>query len=509
MNSKNKRRDILTCFAITEFSNRKISKVYGVSHTTVGRYRNIYLENNLDLEKVEQLSDTDIEKLLGKKSAQLNKKIQPNWEVIHKKMQEKFVTLTFLHHEYQAAYPKGTTYEFSQFAYHYRKYVKKVDITMRQKYRAGCILQVDFAGQTIPFFDKETKKEVPVQIFIAVMGCSNYTFAYAVKTQSIEDWIDCHNKAFWFFGGVTESVITDNLKAAVTQAGNEPVLTKSYSELAKHYRTFIVPARVRHPQDKAKAESGVLHFSRWAIPILRRMQFFDIEEINMVIAKLLVKINERPFKKLPDCRRIRFEELDKPVLRPLPDRPFEYAKWISARKVPNDYHLPHDGHYYSVPHELAEQKVETRITKNIVEFICNGKRVASHVRSYVEGGSTTLPEHQSKEHRYQSKLSKEELLTWAESIGPASLRFVKHQFERLPYPVKAIRACTPLKRLAKSYGHDQFEKACKRAESIGSFTPKNIRSMLQNRLTELSDDDSPIQMHLPLHENVRGASYYQ
>lgn len=270
-----------------------------------------------------------------------------------------------------------------------------------------------------------------------------------------------------------------------------------------------MPARVRHPQDKAKAESGVLHFSRWAIPILRRMQFFSLNEINTVIEKLLVKINERQFKKLPGCRRSRFEELDKPVLRPLPDTPFEYAQWTAARKVPKDYHLPHDGHYYSVPYELVGQKIETRTTKNLVEFIFNGKRVATHMRSYVEGGSTTLPEHQSKEHRYQSKLSKVELLSWAESIGPASVAVVKYQFDRLPYPVIAIRRCAPLKRLAKSYGHDQFEKACKRAQIIGSLTPKNIRSILQNRLTELSEDDSPIQMHLPLHENVRGASYYE
>jgi transposase len=313
---------------------------------------------------------------------------------------------------------------------------------------------------------------------------------------------------FRFFGGVTEILMPDNLKSAVTHAGKNTVLNRTYAEMAKHYGVVIYPARVRKPQDKSKAELGVLLVSRWILARIRHRQFFGIEELNTTIAEMLKQLNEKPFKKLQGCRRSRFLDMDKPLLTPLPPEEFEYAEWIANRKVTADYHMNVDNHYYSVPHELVSERVETRVSKNVIEFIHRGRRVASHPRSYVEGGHTTISAHQPKAHRAYANLTPEKMIEWAEQIGDASLAAVQYQFKSRPHALLGVRSCSTLKQLAKEYGSERFEAACLRAQRIGSLSIKSIKSILKRRLVDFSDENMPIQTNLPFHKNVRGSDYY-
>lgn len=503
----NKQREILRLITTTTLSNRMIGRILGVSHNTVKRYREILFGHNFDIENINKMTDSEIESLLKSKHSRIKVISQPDHSYTHREMQKKHVTLQLLWEEYRLANPYRA-YSYSQFTHYYRQYVGKLDRSMRQTHRAGEIVFVDFAGRTIPYTNPETGEQYKAQVFVGVLGCSNYTFVCAVPSQATPYFIEAHNRMYQFFGGVPQVVVPDNLKAAVIKAGSEPILNRTYLEQSKYYGLVILAARVRKPQDKSKAEGGVLLASRWIMAKLRHHQFFSVEEINAAISELLWLLNERPFKRLPGCRRSRFEELDKPMLSPLPGTPFEYAQWTAPNKIGPDYHMHVKGHYYSVPEALVGETVEARLSTNTVEIFSNGKRVASHVRSTDVGGHTTLPEHQPKAHRKYAEQTPERLLKWGKSIGRAASAVVKFQFDSRPHPVLGIKACSSLKRLARDYGNERFETACCRAQRIGSLTVKSVRSILQRGLTSLSEENAPIQVNLPFHENVRGSSYF-
>lgn len=505
----NRKRELLRLLFTTKLSiNDACRAVGGCSRNTARRYKKISLKNGLTWELIQNMDDSDIDSIFMSKRYRLQKKVLPDWEYIHRELQHKYVTLQMLWEEYRMQNVENA-YGYSQFTVLYNKYRNKLDVSMRQRHRAGECVFVDFAGTQVPYNDQDSYKELYAQIFVGVMGCSNYTFAIALRSQSKPDWIYAHNMLFQSLGGVPQIVVPDNLKSGVIKAGVSPLLNRTYLEMAKHYGIAILPTRVRKPQDKAKAEVGVLIVTRWILAKLRHRTFFSLDEINAAIAELLIKLNERPFKRLPGCRRSRFMEMDKPVLKPLPHEIFEYADWTANRKIGPDYHLCVDNHYYSIPHSLVGESVETRFTRNVVEFFHKGRRVANHPRSYVEGGHTTNQSHQPKSHQAYANLTPDNLIEWAKNIGPASLAAVEYQFDSRPHAVMGIRSCASLQRLAKEYGVNSFEAACKRAQRIGSLTIKSIKSILQRRLAEYPEDDLPVQINLPLHQNVRGASYYE
>ena len=503
----NKHREALRLILETGMSNRAIGRNVGLSHATVSKYRALVSKRGLDWAAVTEMDDTEIDGLLKSKRCRVETKFLPDWAAIYREMQYRGVTLQLLWEEYRLANP-GNAYAYSQFTHYYRQYVGKLDLSMRQQHLAGQKTFVDFAGWTFPWTNAETGEECYAQVFIGVLGCSKYTFACAVKSQAVPQWIEAHNKMLSFYGGVTEVIVPDNLKAAVTKAGLEPEINRTYLEFGKHNRAVIIAAGVGRPKDKASAELGVKLFYRWIRARLRHRKFFSIKEINQAIEELLKDFNERPFKELPGCWRSRFEELDKPLLRPLPAEPFEYAEWTAPYKVGPDYHVRVKEHYYSVPHELVTSHVEARITSKVVELFHKGRRVATHLFSDEIGGHTTDPSHQPKSHRAYAQQKPELIQQWARGIGPSAEAVIQHQFDSRPHALLAIKSCAALQRLAKDNGSDRFEAACQRAIQIGSLTAKSVRSILQHGLDGAGRDDRPVQVNLPLHDNVRGSAYY-
>jgi len=354
----------------------------------------------------------------------------------------------------------------------------------------------------------KTGEENKAQVFVACLGYSNYTFAWASKSQSLGDFIEAHIRSFEFFKGVPAVLIPDNLKSAVTRPGRDLVLNRSYQAMAQHYGTQIIPARVRKPQDKGKAEQAVLMVSRKIIAALRSYTFFSIAEINEAIAELLPKVNRRSLRNYSGTPETR-SEADRQAQKPLPDQPFEFSEWVTKQKVAKDYHIKIHKHFYSVPFYLIGEYVEARVSQHLVEIFHLNKRVASHVRSHEEGGFTVDKNHMAPQHLAYANRDLEGFVKWAKDYGRATEAVIRAQYDGQPeHSMIAARACSKLQKLARTEELADYEAACQRAIDIASPTAKSIQSILRTGLFRLNRPDLEHQVHLPLHENVRGASYY-
>ena len=431
---------------------------------------------------------------------------EPDWAEVHRELKRKGVTLFLLWEEYKSTHPNG--FQYSWFCQRYRAYAGKLDLVMRQTHRAGETMFVDYAGQTVPVVNRDTGELREAQIFVAALGASSYTFARASWTQSLPDWIDAHCRAFTFFGGVTETLVPDNLKAGVTHPHRyEPELNPTYTDMATHYGVVVLPTRVAKPRDKAKVEVAVQVVERWILARLRHQTFFNLDDLNRTIAELLVSLNERAFKKLPGSRRTLFEELEQPALSPLPSSPYVFATWKKVR-VNIDYHIEVERHYYCVPYQLVKLQLDARISAHTVELFNRGKRVASHRRSNLPGRHTTIAEHMPRPHREYAEWTPKRLLEWAQQSGPQTAQLVSHILTSRRHPQQGFRSCLGILRLGKTYSSQRLEAACQRALTIGSTAYKSVESILKHNL-----DSQPLPKSaapsLPLdHDNLRGPDYF-
>jgi len=488
-------------------SHREIAASCRLGATTVGDYLLRAQAAGLSWPLPEGMDDEELDRrLFPPTPGAAHERPLPDWPAIHQELRRKGVTLGLLWQEYRAVHPDG--YQYSQFCDLYRRWARAVDPVLRQHYVAGERLFVDYAGQTVPVVDRRTGEEREAQIFVAVSGASNYTYAEATWTQGLADWITSHRRCFEFMGGVHALIVPDNVKSGVTSpCFYDPDLNRTYQDLAEHYGTAVLPARVRRPRDKAKVETGVQCVERWILARLRNRRFFSLAELNRAIWELLAEYNRRPFQKLPGCRQSLFEELERPVLRPLPERPYEYAQWRKAR-VNIDYHVEVERHYYSVPYQLVRQEVEVRLTQTTVEILHRGKRVASHLRSFAQGRHTTIPEHMPRNHREYLDWSPSRLIRWAQQMGPATAAVVEQILSARAHPAQGYRACLGILRLGKRCGEGRLEAACRRALAVEALSYRSIDSILKHGL-----DAQPLPEALPLvspiaHPHIRGADYY-
>lgn len=430
----------------------------------------------------------------------------PDWEKVHVELQRPSVTLGLLWVEYRQAHPEG--YGYSQFCHHYRQWGKHLEPVMRLKHKAGEKLFIDYAGQTIPVVMPETGTVVEMQVFVAVLGASSYSYVEAHEAQTLEHWIGAHVRALAFLGGVPEVLVPDNLKAGVKSPDRyEPDINPSYQEFAQHYGVAVVPARVRKPKDKAKVESGVQVAERWILARLRDRTFFSLAELNQAIREALTDLNNRPMKHLGTSRAELFASLDQPALKPLPVQPYELAWWKKAR-VHLDYHVEFDKHYYSVPYRLIGQEVDVRATEKTVEIFHQRTRQASHVRSTMRGRYSTQREHMPPAHQAVNDWSPERFVRWAGEIGPHTTQLITAVLDGRQHPEQAYRTCLGILGLGKRYTDARLEAACRRALAVGIGSYKGIRNILANKLDQLADPAPADPAPLPTHANIRGEGYY-
>jgi transposase len=484
-------------------SNRQIAQSTKVSHSTVADYLSKAEKADLTWPIVEELDDAAIETMLFGKDEKKPRMVEPNYDYIYKELKKDKVTLMLLWEEYIEAHPDG--YRYSQFCRLYRQWSGHIDPCMRFNHKAGEKCFVDYAGMTMPVVDKNTGEIKQAQIFVATLGASSYTYAEATWTQELHNFIASHIRAFEFFGGVTQVLVPDNLKSGVTKASlYDPDINPTYHDFATHYSVAVIPARPSKPKDKPKVESAVNVVEMWILAYLRNRVFFSLSELNEAIKERLGVLNSRPFQKLEGSRKQVFKELDKPVLRPLPLKQYEFAAWKKAT-VNIDYHIEVNMSYYSVPYKLVKKKVDVRITANTVEILFGGKRVASHIRTYKKGVFSTIFEHMPKAHQKYFQ-TPSIIVDWAKKCGKSALELVEAITKSKPHPEQGYRECLGIMRLANRYGNERVEAACKRALSVGAIRYKSVRSILEKGLDKAPLEE--ITTSAITHENIRGKSYY-
>lgn len=505
--SMRKIREILRLGLECKMSVREIGRSCSISPSSVSKYLKQAEKAGLNYSQIEQMGDGDLVHSLQGRVVCKNptSRSEPDWIYIHQELKKKGVTIQLLWEEYKEGNPEG--YQSSQFYERYNRWRKKLKVTLRQNHKAGEKLFVDYAGQTLSVINKKTGEIKEVQIFVAVLGASNYTYAEATYSQKLPDWIGSHVRAFKYFGGVPQIVVPDNLKSGVRKTCRyEPDINPSYHDMAVHYGTAIIPARVRKPQDKAKVEAGVLLTERWILAALRNREFFSLSEINRAIKELLEKLNNKPFQKLPGSRIICFESVERDVLLPLPSIPYVFSEWKKV-KVNIDYHVELKRHYYSVPYQLSQKSLDMRYTESTVEIFLSGKRVSSHVRNNTPGKHSTIKEHMPSHHQNYLDWSPSRIIRWASTTGESTAKVVESIMNGRKHPEQGYRSCMGIMRLEKRYSAKRLESACCRALSIGGISYGSICSILEKNLDK--QPLPPVQKQLPImHENVRGRNYF-
>lgn len=501
-------KEILRLHWQAKLKVREIARSCGISHSTVREALKRAQSAQLSWPLPDGMDDTELEAMLYRQPGRIANPEAPDMNYIHRELASPTVHVTryLLWQEYKTNHPDGLGY--SQFCEYYRRWQQDADICMRQVHRAGEKMFVDFSGDTVAVVVNRNTGEVQkAEIFIAVLGASNYTYARACWSQDLPNWIDCHCRAFAYFGGVTRILVPDNPKAGVKKACYyEPDVNPTYQEMATYYGTVVIPTRPRKPQDKAKVENGVLNVERRILATLRNRTFFSLNELNEGIAQELEKLNNKPFQKMDGTRRSLYEAIDKPALLPLPTHPYEYAEWKKVR-ANIDYHVEIDSRLYSVPYQLRREEMDARITASVVEVFCKGKRVASHPRCTGQQRCHTELDHMPSSHRAHAEWTPSRLVNWGTSVGNNTGKFVQALLDAKPHPEQGYRSCLGIIRLFQSYGANRVEAACGRALVINAISYHSVKSILKTGLDQALLPE--ITAALPIqHENLRGSTYY-
>lgn len=509
-------REVLRLRFAQGLSQESIVRSCVLSKGAVHGYLQRAAAANVTWEMAESMSDGELEALLfaGHSKARGGARAAIDFAWIQRELPKAGVTRERLWMEYQAAAKERSeqAYQYSQFCVQYAAWSQQRDVSMRQVHRAGEKAFIDYSGVRPHVVDAQTGESTPVELFVMVLGASNYTFVEATATQRLDDFTGSIVRGMEYFGASPAILVPDQLRSAVSGPDRyDPDINPALLELAQHYQCAVVPARPRRPKDKAKVEGAVLLAQRWILACLRNRTFFSLAELNEAIAELLEQLNARPFQKLEGTRRSAFESIDLPAMKPLPERRYERAHFRQA-KVHIDYHVAFEDRFYSVPCALVGQPVEVRATAGVVEIFHGGERVASHMRSYArKGTAVTVEEHRPKNHRDYGKWPPERMIAWGASMGPNVARVVEHLLARYRNPEMGYRPFLALTRDAKKFGTERFDAACGRALAIsGTWGPtrRTIYSILERGLegAELpKDEPEPL---LPLHDNIRGPEYF-
>ena len=494
-------RDVLRLKA-AGLSDRKIAAVIGSARSTVQECVRRTREAGLVWPLSEELTESALHARLYERSVPLSSRPQPDFAELHAELSRPGVTRLLLWQEYKAARPDG--WQYSVFCDRYRRWLATQELVLRQNHPPGEKLFVDYAGHTVPITDPHSGEVREAQIFVAVLGCSNYTYAEATWTQSLPDWLGSHVRALEYLGGAPAAMVPDNLKSGVTRAHRyEPEINPSYQDFAEHYGVAILPARVRKPRDKAKVEAGVLVVERWILARLRNRTFFSLGELNTAIGELLEQLNHRPFKKLDGSRHSRFLELDRPALRALPARAYEFGEWKKA-KVHPDYHIQVGRAYYSVPYRLIGEQLDVRLSAQVVEIFHAGALVATHPRTLERGRRSTRDGHRPQRHVAVIENNLAYVLERAAAIGPATLEVLRQQAARRVHPEETLRSAQGILRLARDFTAAELERACERAVALKSYSYRAVRTLIE--APAAPEPQAALDL---VHENVRGPGYFQ
>ncbi|MCY3680137.1 MAG: IS21 family transposase [Gemmatimonadetes bacterium] len=501
-------RDILQLYFESNGSVRAIARSVGIGRSSVSRILDRARVTNLNWPLPAEMSDDKLRELLYPITAPGagSPHPVPNWVEVHKELvRHRSLTLRQLWREYIEANPAG--YQYSRYCDLYRGWrCSQAEVVMHLTHKAGERLFVDYSGKKPCIQDPITGEVKPAELFVCALGASGYLYAEATETQTAKDFLGSVRRAFEFYQGIPRILVPDNMKAAVIQfrTDDTPILNRSLRDLTRHYKVDVVPARPRRPRDKSKAEGGVLLLQRQILGAHRNTTFLSLVDVNAIILQEVHTLNQARFQKINTSRKQLFEELDRPALRPLPKQPYEYARWVSKRKVGFNYHVQIENYHYSVPYAYVGKFVRARISEEIVEIYDDQMRIASHRRGWSAGQYTTVVAHMPREHQEYADWRPERFVNWAKKIGPHTTVLIEAIFAEAEVAEQVYRRCMGILKLASEYGHDAMEQGCEMALNLQTPYTATVRQCVQQVATQLHQPQyTPIE-----NTNVRGATYY-
>lgn len=504
-------REILRLSLELKFSIRRTADMLNISKTSVGEYLAELKRTGLTYSDITRMSDTEVIELFEKS----NKTANPMYEALskefpyyEKELARVGVTLYLLWEEYKQRQPDGFSY--SRFCHHYRMWESKLKPGMHIEHKAGDMLYADFTGKKMHYVNQVTGEIREAEIFVSIMGASQLTYVEAVDSQKLEDWIWVNENSWRYYGGTSRGICPDNLKSAVTKACNyEPLINETYHDLARHYNTVIVPTRPGKPKDKSLVENAVKLVYQRIFARLRNQTFFSLGELNAAIWDELERHNDTKFQRRDISRRQLFNEIEKDQLQPLPTERYEIKHYQVSRVEFNHHvYLKGDKHYYSVPYQYTGKKVKTIYTSRMVEIFKRGTRIALHRRYRTRYGYTSEKSHMPAAHQFVNGWSTERITKWASTIGGSVETFIELLLDSKEHPQQAFKSCLGVLKLGKKYTAEDLEKVCKRAIEYNSISFRFLDNSLKNNVHKM-EEDNPVDIKLPFHENIRGKENYK
>lgn len=507
-----KYREILRLNALG-LSQRNIANSCSVSKTTVNRVLKRAAELNLQWPVAESKTESILSEILFSTSKKNSSdKRQPNYAYIRGELLKNGVSKKLLWAEYmeECRLNGENPLMYSQFCRYLQEDEQKRRATMHISRKPGEQVEVDWAGDPAIIIDPDTGESIDAYLFVGVMTYSQYAYVEAFINEKQRAWITAHVHMYNYFGGVAKLLVPDNCKTAVvhTKDWYTPKLNATYHEMAEHYNTAIIPARVRKPKDKASVESTVGNISTWITAALRNEQFFSLVELNAAIHEKLEIFNSKDFQKKEGSRWSLFHYEELPFLSPLPTTSYELADWKQAT-VQFNYHISLDGMLYSVPYEYIKRKVDVRVTDRIIEIFYNHNRIASHKRLYGRKGQySTILEHMPPDHQKYLEWNGDRFKKWAERIGPNTYKAISAILASSRVEQQTYKSCMGLLRLAERHSEERLEASCEKALSYTSGPSfKSIKNILTTGIKE-KPKPKPEQTTKNKYGITRGANYY-
>lgn len=492
------------------YSNRKTADLLHVSRNTVNEYVRIFSAHGLTYEELMDLDDQSLHDLfpcITEVESHRFVTLSDQFTYFQRELKKPGCTIHTLWREYILKHPDG--YMYSQFCYHFNQWRERVDCSIKLNHKAGEKLFIDFTGKKLSYVDKASGELIEVNVFVAILPSSGYTFVTATRTQSQEEVIEALNKCFHFIGGVPKVVVPDNMKAAVTKSHKyEPTINRSLMDFALHYGCLVDPTRPYSPKDKAMVEGAVkIVYQRMFYP-LSKHTFFSLEDLNAAIEALLTIYNDYTLTNSSETRSQLFHSMEKEYLQELTQEPYEirHFKKLKVQKMGHVF-LSEDKHYYSVPYRYMGKQVEVQYSYGTVEIYYERERIALHRRSRSPGKYTTVAEHLSSSHKAYSEWSLEYFCFKAQKIGKYTEQCVRNLIQGKPYPEIAYKQAFGITMLTKIYPPERIENACKRTLDIDRCSYHTIANILKNGL-ENEQADQHLTPHIPIHGNIRGGNTY-
>lgn len=512
MNTKLK--NILLCYA-TGMGIKSISSAFDISRNTVRRYVRMYEQSGIPADKLLLLSDARLQEMFAIPSARERRPSERHLELevllpeYAARLSRKGMTVKKLYEEYRSSYPEG--YRHAAFGMKLNQYMLQTNAIGHVEHHAGDQLYIDFAGDRLEIVDEATTEVRKVEVFVAILPCSHYTYCEAVMSQKKEDLIKACENAFHFYGGAPMAIVPDNLKAAVTRSDrNDPVINVDFAAFAEHYGCAVVPARVRRPKDKALVENAVKLMYRTVYVDLEGRIFHDLDTLNAAIRESLDEFNNRRLTRRKESRRNLFDTLESPYLRELPSVRFQMKQRTVATVMRNSYVTLHK-HHYSVPTQYIGKRMELVYDADTIDIYCGFTHVATHNRDDTPYEFTRKPGHNlpGRKGSYESDI--DELLEHASQIDNIVVHYLKAVVEYKRYPILACRACRAVLKLEKKYGQDRLVSGCAAAMDAHRLNPSDVIDILETGadapyMTGAEEDDTV--QNTPQHRNIRGKEYY-